>query len=109
VFDKLIPYIASIWQTHGIKKSEGKSSLSPKKPINSILVQLKNKKVTVFFNDGSKPIKGEILAYSQYESLLMGPEGHLLIFKHSVRCIKPDKPILLKELFGSKAKAPPDR
>jgi sRNA-binding regulator protein Hfq len=73
----------------------------------SITPILKGKKVTVFFNDGSESIHGEVLAYSRYEILLMGPEGHLLIFKQSIRSIKPEKPIKLKELFDPQAEAQP--
>jgi sRNA-binding regulator protein Hfq len=67
--------------------------------VENIVPLLKNKKVTVFFNDGSEPINGEILAFSRYEILLMGPDGHLLIFKQSIRYIKPEKPIRLKDIF----------
>lgn len=77
--------------------------MEQKRFAENIIPLLKNKKVTVFFNDGSEPIQGEVLAYSKYEILLMGPDGHLLIFKQSIRAIKPDKPIKLKDIFEPQA------
>jgi sRNA-binding regulator protein Hfq len=68
--------------------------------IDSFLPSLKNKKCTVYFNDGSEPMKGEVLAFSKYEILLMGPEGQIVLFKQSIRAIKPDKPLELKKIFG---------
>jgi sRNA-binding regulator protein Hfq len=68
--------------------------------IESISPSLKNKKCIVYFNDGSEPMKGEVLAFSRYEILFMGPEGHIILFKQSIRAIKPDKPIELKKIFG---------
>jgi sRNA-binding regulator protein Hfq len=68
--------------------------------IDSILQPLKNKKSMIYFNDGSEPMKGEILAYTKYEILFMGPEGQIVIFKQSIRAIKPDKPLELKKIFG---------
>ena len=68
--------------------------------IENISQSLKNKKCTIYFNDGSEPMKGEVLAFSRYEILFMGPEGHIILFKQSIRAIKPDKPIELKKIFG---------
>ncbi len=68
--------------------------------LDSVLPVLKDKKVTIFFNDSSEPIKGEVLAYSKYEILLMSPDGQLLVFKQSIRAIKPEKPIEIKKLLG---------
>jgi len=68
--------------------------------IDSISPFLKNKKCTIYFNDGSETMKGEILAFSRYEILFMGPEGQIVLFKQSIRAIKPDKPIELKKIFG---------
>jgi sRNA-binding regulator protein Hfq len=68
--------------------------------IDSISPFLKNKKCTAYFNDGSEPMKGEILAFSKFEILFMGPEGQIVLFKQSIRSIKPDKPIELKKIFG---------
>ena len=52
-------------------------------------------------------MKGEILAYSRYEILFMGPEGQIVLFKQSIRAIKLDKPIELKKIFGEEqAKGP---
>jgi len=70
--------------------------------IESISQSLKNKKCMIYFNDGSEPLKGEILAFSRYEILFMGPEGQIVLFKQSIRYIKPDKPIELKKLFEEK-------
>ena len=81
--------------------------MEQKRFVENITPLLKNQKVTVFFNEGSEPIYGEVLAYSRYEILLMGPEGHLLIFKQSIRYIKPEKPIKLKELLEPQAEAQP--
>ncbi len=78
--------------------------MEQKRFVESITPLLKNQKVTVYFNDGSEPISGEVLAFSRYEILLMGPDGHLLIFKQSIRSIKPDKPIKLKEIFEPQEK-----
>ena len=68
--------------------------------IDSISPFLKNKKCTVYFNDGSEPMKGEILAFSKFEILFMGPEGQIVLFKQSIRSIKPDKPIELTKIFA---------
>jgi sRNA-binding regulator protein Hfq len=68
--------------------------------IESISQSLKNKKCIIYFNDGSEPMKGEVLAFSRYEILFMGQEGQIVLFKQSIRAIKPDKPIELKKIFA---------
>ena len=70
--------------------------------LENISPALMDQKVTIYFNDGSEPLKGEIVAYSRYEFLFVGPEGQIVLFKQSIRGIKPDKPIEVKKLLGSR-------
>ncbi len=70
------------------------------KQLDSLIPYMKGSKVTIYFsNPAFDPVKGELLAYSRYDILLMGPDGHEVIMKHAIRSIKPDKPIELKKLY----------